>query len=122
MKKIVEGKNPNTKNEIVPIQEFIDVTIEGIPQEVVDEMYDTFDDVLYDNYRKNPPKKPNVFAADYSIKLETGQYAFQDEYWAEKNVKGDLIQRFNVVGEVKKGNILSLTTVYSYNTIKEHSR
>lgn len=122
MKKIIDGKNPNTLHEVVPIQEFIDVTIEGIPQEVIDEIYDEFDEVIYDHYRKSPPKKPIVFVADYFIPIEHGEYKFQDEYWAERVIKGELLQRFNVVGDMKKSNTLVLTTVYSYNTIKENKK
>lgn len=119
MKEIVEGKNPVTKGELVPIQEFIDLTIDGIPQEVIDELYDTFKDVNYDSFKK-PIKKPiRVYAADYVKEIERGEYQFQDEYWNYQQVKGRLLERCNVVGFVDDGNVFHLTGAYGYNTIKE---
>jgi len=117
MKKVVDGKNPNTKDEIVPIQDFIELTVEGIPQEVIDEMYDVFDDVNYDTYKKRPPKKIEVYVADYYDDLEVGEFQFQDEQWNVRKESGTLRQRYNIVGEKKRGNVFDLFTVYSYNTI-----
>ena len=120
MKEIVEGKNPVTKGELVPIQEFIDLTIDGIPQEVIDELYDTFKDVNYDSFKK-PIKKPiKVYAADHFKEIEMGEYQFQDEYWNYQQVKGKLLERCNVVGFVDDGNVFHLTGAYGYNTIKEN--
>lgn len=120
MKEIIEGKNPVTKGELVPIQEFIDLTIDGIPQEVIDELYDMFGDVDYSNFKKPTKKRFKVYAADYVKEIEEGEYQFQDEYWNVKQVKGRLLERCNVAGFVDNSGIFHLTRAYGYNTIKQN--
>lgn len=122
MKEIVEGKNPVTKGELVPIQEIIDLTIEGIPQEVIDELYDMFETVDYSNFKKLVNKSPKVYAANHAKEIENGEYKFQDEYWKIQQVKGTLLERCNVVGFVNDDGTFYLTGAYSYNTIKEGKR
>lgn len=121
MKKIIKGKTPTSlENEIVPIQDFIQLTIDGIPQEVIDEIYDEFEDVKYSNYKKKVGKKATVYTAEYVEHLDDGEYSFQNEKWGLQQITGSLMQRYDIVGEILPGNIFDLLTVYSYNTIRKH--
>lgn len=117
MKIVKEGKNKNIKNETVPIQELIDLTVEGIPQEIIDEIYDDFDVVHFDNYKKKRPRHCEIYAGDFYVDVEDGEFQFQDEMWNVRNVKGTLRERYTIVGHKKKDGSFDLFSVVSYNTI-----
>lgn len=119
MKKLVEGKpNPNLKGEIEPIQDFIEMTIDGIPQEVIDEIYDVYDDVNYSGYRLNPPKKLVMHVADYYEDGQEGEFQFTDKEWKARRVKGTLRTHYNIIGEEKR-NVFDLFTVLAYDSVVE---
>lgn len=123
MKKLIEGKpNPNLEGEIEPIQDFIDLTVEGIPQEVIDEIYDVYDDVNYTTYRQRPPKKLTMHVADYFEDGQEGEFQFTDKEWKARIVRGKLRTHFNIVGEEKQGGTFDLFTVFAYDTVVEEKK
>lgn len=122
MKEVIDGKNPVTGEELVPVQDFIDFTIEGIPQEVIDELYETFKDVDYTSFKKRVKERLKVYASSYVREIEEGEYKFQDQYWKEQYVTGKLLERCSVTGFLDDAGTFHLTAALGYNTIKETKR
>jgi hypothetical protein len=114
------------KKEKVPAQEWVTLSIDGIPQEIIDEIYDQYSQVGYDFYLKPIPKRKGEivnFLGDYVRELEEGEFTYLDpSTLKESTSRGTLCERYNIVGRlkdgVKGGKVFDLLSVYSYNTIK----
>lgn len=122
MKELVNGDS-HIEGEVVPAQDPFFLTIEGIPQEVIDELYDIFEDVIYDNYMKpEDPKrskiKTSVFVADFNESGDAGVFQYFDTgTYKTKTVEGVAIKRYMIAGK-KKDNTLDLKSVQEYNCIR----
>jgi len=110
------------KNELVPAQDPHFLSIDGIPQEVIDELYDDFEDVKYENYmtQKRSKKIPDTFVAEYHESGEQGTFKWFDPYtYKEKLVDGIHRKRYLIIGRKLSNNILDLLSVQEYNCIRE---
>lgn len=120
---IVVENDDNTvfEDETVPAQDPYAMTIEGIPQEVIDELYDEYDDVTYENYMKpmKHKKPPKVFIADYYQDGQPSRFEWFDPYtYQNKIISGTPRTRYTIMGKETGNNTLDLLSVYEYNCIK----
>lgn len=120
--------NSSVTGEIVPAQDPNILTIEGIPQEVIDEIYDIFDEVDYSKYMvfsylKNSKKDPTIYVADYYEVTNIGDFSYLNAYnYKMETARGDSLKRYMVFGiPSEHESLLTLTSVQEYNCIRTKS-
>lgn len=120
MYKINQNTRISLENEIVPAQDPAYMTIEGIPQEVIDELYDYFDDVNYENYMNKSQKKKrhNTYMASFFKVIGEGKFSCVDpKTYKNKTVVGEHRLRYLICGKVIDSKTLDLLSIQEYNCI-----